>query len=134
MNYLAIIFAAVINMGIGALWYSPVLFAKPWMKAVGFDQKDMDDSMKKGMQKKYGMMMVASLVLAIVLSWFIHALHVTDLVGGIKIGLMAWLGFTTTSQFANWVFSRKPKEAYIIDTGYQLVAYSIMGALLALWQ
>ena len=52
MNYLAIIIAGILNMAIGAAWYSPMLFAKPWMKAMGFDQKAMDASMKKEMQKK----------------------------------------------------------------------------------
>jgi hypothetical protein len=31
MNYLAVLVTAIVNMVIGALWYSPFLFAKPWM-------------------------------------------------------------------------------------------------------
>ncbi len=33
VNLLAVLIAAVINMAIGALWYSPALFAKAWLVA-----------------------------------------------------------------------------------------------------
>jgi hypothetical protein len=31
MNWLAIIVATVVNIGLGVLWFSPTLFQKPWM-------------------------------------------------------------------------------------------------------
>ena len=46
INYLAVFVAAIINMIIGSFWYSPLLFAKPWMRALNLDQKKMQD-MKK---------------------------------------------------------------------------------------
>ena len=33
INYIAVVVAIVINMALGAAWYSPLLFAKPWMAA-----------------------------------------------------------------------------------------------------
>ena len=33
VNYIAILVAAVVSFFIGALWYSPLLFAKRWIKA-----------------------------------------------------------------------------------------------------
>ena len=35
VNFLAIAVAAVISTGLGALWYSPLLFGPAWMKALG---------------------------------------------------------------------------------------------------
>lgn len=35
VNYLAVIVGALVYFGIGALWYSPALFATPWMAASG---------------------------------------------------------------------------------------------------
>ncbi len=32
VNLLALLAATLANMGLGFLWYSPVMFAKPWMK------------------------------------------------------------------------------------------------------
>ena len=31
LNYLAVLVAGIVIFMIGGLWYSPVLFAKPWM-------------------------------------------------------------------------------------------------------
>jgi len=36
-------------------------------------------------------------------------------------------------QFSNNRFNRKPFQLYLIDTGYQLVCYLAMGAILAAW-
>jgi hypothetical protein len=48
LNFLAILVAAVAAFVLGALWYSPVLFAKQWMKAHGYTP-DKLEAMKKGM-------------------------------------------------------------------------------------
>ena len=34
-NHLAIFVSAILQWLLGAIWYSPVLFAKPWMAMVG---------------------------------------------------------------------------------------------------
>jgi hypothetical protein len=40
VNLLSVLGAAVATMVIGFLWYSPLLFAKPWMVAMGYDPED----------------------------------------------------------------------------------------------
>jgi hypothetical protein len=135
MNYLAIIIAAIVNVVIGSFWYS-VLFAKPWTKAMGINKEDMAKNAKKMGPGMYVAPLLAAFITGLVLSWFIHALNVTTVTGGLGIGFLGWLGFTTTAQILNsWVFSGgKPKELYFINTGYQLVGYSLMGAILAVWR
>ncbi|MGH2613139.1 MAG: DUF1761 domain-containing protein [Rhabdochlamydiaceae bacterium] len=135
MNYLAIIIAAIVNVVLGSLWYSPVLFAKPWAKGMGMTKEQIG----KGMKMNAGMFfppLIAALVSAFVLAWFLESLHVTTLMGGIKIGFLGWLGFTTTAQVLNsWIFSNgRPKEVYFINTAYHLVTFCIMGAILAVWR
>ena len=80
--------------------------------------------------------LLSGFVASYVFSWFIYALDVTTWVGGIQVGFLGWLGFTTTIQVLNsWVFSGgKPKVLYFINTGYPFVAYCFMGAILAVWQ
>ena len=66
---------------------------------------------------------IVAAIINVILSWFISVLNVTTLMRGLKIGFLGWLGFTTTAQILNsWVFSGdKPKELYLINTGYHLV-------------
>jgi Protein of unknown function (DUF1761) len=40
VNLWAVLGSAVATMVIGFLWYSPFLFAKPWMLAMGYDPAD----------------------------------------------------------------------------------------------
>lgn len=50
INYLAVGIAAVAAFGLGALWYSPVLFGKRWQHNLGFT----DESLQQGnMGKTY---------------------------------------------------------------------------------
>jgi hypothetical protein len=53
---------------------------------------------------------------------------------GMKVALAVWLGFVTTVQLTNSLFSRQPARLYAINTGYQLVCYVVMGAILAVWR
>ena len=135
MNYLAIIVAAVVNVVLGSLWYSPVLFSKQWAKAVGMKKEDMEKGYKMS-PSMYFPPLIAAFVTSFVLAWFINALNITSLGKGIQIGFLAWLGFTTTAQVLNsWVFSNgRPKELYLINTGFHLVSFCIMGAILAVWR
>jgi len=51
-----------------------------------------------------------------------------------KIGLAVWLGFVTTVQLTNALFGKQPAKLYAINTGYQLVCYRVMGAILGAWR
>ena len=53
INYLAVLVSAIIGMIIGALWYSPLLFGKLWMKLSGMTEKQLNEAKKKGMGKMY---------------------------------------------------------------------------------
>jgi hypothetical protein len=50
------------------------------------------------------------------------------------MGLAVWLGFVTTVQLTNALFMRQPAKLYAINTGYQLVGYVVMGAIMAAWR
>ena len=38
-NLLAIVTAALVTFAVGGLWYSPILFAKPWMRECGLTEE-----------------------------------------------------------------------------------------------
>jgi hypothetical protein len=40
----------------------------------------------------------------------------------------------TTVQFTNSLFSHQRNKLYLINTGYQLVCYVAMGAILGAWR
>ncbi len=135
INPWAVLVAAVATMVIGFLWYSPILFARPWMRLMGYDPDDKAKlaEMQKGAGKLYGITFVATLVSAVVLAKIIDLTSVITLLYGMKVGFAMWLGFVATVQLTGTLFSKQPTKLFLINTGYQLVCYLTMGAILAKW-
>jgi len=135
INFLAVFVAAIASMILGFLWYSPILFAGPWMRLMGVDCNDKAKmaEMQKGAGKLYGMSFIASLVSAIVLAKIIDITSVNTILYGMKVGFGVWLGFVATVQLTGALFSKQPFKLFLINTGYQLVCYLAMGAILAKW-
>ena len=129
VNYIAIAVAAVSNMIIGFLWYSPLLFGKPWMKLSGFTEKSMEEA-KKGMGKMYALSFVIALVMAYVLAFFVSMTNVMTITDGITLAFWTWLGFVATVKMADMLYGKKPLQLYLIESGYYLVALVVMAIIL----
>lgn len=123
-------------MLIGFVWYSRALFGPAWAKGRGIDMHDPNQSqeLRKGMGGVYAASFVAALVSAFALAALVVRIHVGGVFGGLKLGLLVWLGFTMTVQLTAALYSHKNKTLFLIDTGYQLVCYLVMGAILGGWQ
>jgi hypothetical protein len=132
VNLLAVIVAAVVAFAIGALWYSPVLFAKPWMAAQGFTTESMA-AMRGTMARSYGISFICMVVMAAVMSVLLRRMGVVGAMHGARFGAFAWLGFAATIGLTANVYGNKPSALYLIDAGYQLVYMAVMGAILAVW-
>ena len=136
LNWVAVLVAAISTMVVGFLWYSPLLFAKPWMREMGYDPNDKakTEEMKKSAGSAYGGSFVASLVSAFTLALILHGLGREDLHFGIMASFHIWLGFVATVQFTGALFAKQSMKLFAINTGYQLVCYLVMGAILTEWK
>jgi hypothetical protein len=136
VNLWAVLVCAAATMVVGFLWYSPALFANPWMRLMGYDPNDKARiaEMQKSAGPSYGMSFIASILSSLVLAKIIMIANVTTSLYGMKIALAVWLGFVTTVQLTNSLFMKQPAKLYMINTGYQLVCYLASGAILGAWQ
>jgi hypothetical protein len=128
LNWVAIIVAAIIPMVLGALWYSPILFADPWMRAVGRTREELGDA-----SLGYLLSAIAALVSAYVLARIVKWAEVDDLWNGALLGVFVWAGFVATVLAVTTFFAGRPRTLWLINAGYQLVALVLMGALLGAW-
>lgn len=121
---IAIIIAAISQFVLGALWYSPLLFGKVWMKIMGADSLSPEDL--KSMQKSMAPFYLLQLVLSVLFSW---QLWRTLLSFGTESlyahAFMLWLGFILPIQVGSVIWGKTEKKFWVkqilIMTSYQLV-------------
>ena len=136
LNPLAIFVAGLSTMVVGFLWYSPLLFAKPWMREMGYDPNDKTkaEEMRKSAGPAYLASLLAGFVSAFILALFLHEMHVQSLELAVLVGFHVWLGFVATVQFTGALFAKQSMKLFGINTGYQLVSYLVMSAILGAWR
>jgi Protein of unknown function (DUF1761) len=136
VNVWAVLVSALATMVVGFVWYSPLLFARRWTILMGYDPDDKAKlaEMQKSAGPSYMLSLVASVLSAAALGKIIAIATIHTPLYGIKMGLAVWLGFVTTVQLTNALFMRQPARLYAINTGYQLVCYVVMGAIMAAWR
>ena len=132
VNPLAVLVGAVIFMVLGALWYSPMLFANRWMAALGRDPAEM--MAQGGMVQAYGLTFVGALISVLALAQVVMWSGASSITDGVVMGLVVAIGFVATASLGGVIFERRPKDVYLINLGYNLVAMMIVGALLAVWR
>ena len=139
LNMWAVLGGGVLAMIIGALWYSPLLFAKSWMSAVGLTEEHMKEVQKKGMGKTYFASFVANVLLSYVLADAVGLVamamgQASTFRLGAQVGIWIWLGFIATS-FLNPVFwERRPWKYYWINSLHYLVMLVLLGGMLGAWR
>src|SRR2546426_8436636 len=68
INILAVLVAAVLTFVLGAVWYSPVLFAKQWMAAQGYTPEKLEEMKRRGVTRAYAVSVLCYLVTAYVMA------------------------------------------------------------------
>lgn len=133
IHWWAVIVAVLINMVLGALWYSPVLFGKKWMKLVGLSETDAPE-MKKMAPKAYLGSALGSIVLALVLSFFVDWYGALIWTQGVFVAFLAWVGFVVPTSLNTILYENRSKGVFYINMGYYLVSFILMGIVLAVWR
>ena len=133
IHWLPVIGSAVAVFAIGALWYSPALFGKAWVKAHGHTPEKIE-AMRASMGRAYGVSFVCYVVMAIAMAILIKRMDVFYVRGGVKLGALVGVGFAATIGLTANMFSEKPLATWLIDAGYQIVYLMVMGAILVAWR
>jgi hypothetical protein len=128
VNWLAVIAAALSMFVLGAVWYSPLLFVKPWAKAAGLE---IDYANRGNFPLILGISFVLTLIMAANLAFFVNGL---DLGTTIFYSVAAGLGWAALSLWVISLFERRPFAYVLINGGYLTVGFAIMGLILGLWR
>lgn len=125
LNWVAIFFAAIANIFITAIWYSPPVCGKVWLRALNIKQQS-NGQLAKGSF----LIVIGAFVMATVLALLIEAFRAFTPYEGIKIAVLAWVGFIASTNIYAVTFAKKPFNLFVISAGCDLVSLVIMGAII----
>jgi hypothetical protein len=134
INYPAVVVSALAYWALGALWYSPLLFARPFVALMRWTPEQLAAAEAQGAGAQIVVALVTSLLLAYVLAHFVKFTGAETVKSGALTGFWLWLGFVATSNLETVLFESRPVGLYLINNGYHLVGLLGMGALLAVWR
>ena len=127
VNLIAVLLCAVSSLVLGGIWYSPMLFAKPWQRAAGLS----DGAAKSGnMAMIFGLTFLLSLTAAFVFAMFLGRNF--GLGPAIGAGASAGLCWVAASLGISYLFERRPLNLWQINGGYHTLQFTLFGVILGL--
>ncbi len=126
LNWLAILFAAISTFLIGGIWYA--IFKNAWMSANNFSEADLNN---RNMPKVFLLSFLFSLIMSINLALFIGK---EDLIFGTIAGFMTGFGWIAFAIGIIALFENKSMKYVLINGGYMIVAFTVMGLILGAWK
>ncbi len=128
LNYWAVLAAALASFLLGGLWYSPLLFYNPWRRVAAVSEEQLRQG---NMARIFGVSLLFQLIAALVLAMFIGV--ELDAAIGALVGSMVGLAWVATAFGVVYLFERRPMTLLLINGGYNVVTYTLMGAILGAW-
>jgi len=130
MGFLSVIIAAIAAFAVGAGYY--MALAKPWMAAADIEV----DENGKQVNESPVPYMVSFVMILLVAGMMRHTFALSDIdtVGkGIVSGLGIGAFFIAPWIFINTGYSNRPWKLAIIDSGYAILAATVIGLVLTLF-
>lgn len=118
ISILAIIIAWVVNVVVGAFWYSPVGLGKQWSRLTGVD---MMKTPKAEANRAIILVAIGGLIQAAVLALIINTLAPSSATEAITSAVVVWLGFTAVTTVGNTLYQRQSLGLWWINASFYLV-------------
>jgi len=130
INHWAVLVCAIANLALGALWYSPLLFYKAWMK----ENKFTDDDIKKvNPAMTYSITLLISVIISYNLAFFLGD-DKTDMAWGTTAGFLAGFGFSALIFSVVALFEQRSWKYILINGGYITIYFTLIGFILGTWR
>jgi Protein of unknown function (DUF1761) len=130
INYWAVLVAWLVNVVIGAFWYSPAGFGAQWSKYTGVDMMKIPQNEAT---KIIIFVAVSGLVQAMTLATVVAGLGAATAIEGLQVGLLLWFGMVTATTVGNTLYQGLGWRFLALNSSYFLVVMQINAVILAVW-
>ena len=130
INVWAIGAAVLAAWVIAGLWYSPLLFIRPWAEMSGVDGA----TFAAGLPRAIAVDLASFALMALVLGQVLHAWGASTIVSAVLCTFLLWLGFVAVALLHSVTYEHRPLRYYAINAGYRLVSMTAMGVVLMTWR
>jgi len=130
INHLAVFVCAVMSLVIGALWWSPLLFAKAWQRENGISDEQLA---KVNPLRNFGLAFLLAWVVSYNLAFFLGDSG-TTWKWGIAAGLLAGVGWVAAMFVVIAIFEMRSWKYMAINCGYIVVYFAVIGFILGIWR
>jgi hypothetical protein len=128
INVWAVLAAGVSSLILGAVWYSPVLFTRAWMREAGVTE---EQAKAANPAKTLGLTFVLALLGAVVFALFLGPNPAPAF--GASAGAAAGLFWVAGSFGINYLFEQRSLKLFLINGGYHTLQYTLIGLILGVW-
>ena len=125
LSVVGIVVSTFAGMSLGALWYSPLLFGKQWMKCIGKSP----ETLGKQTIPILGSI-VANLATAVGLTIIFKLVGISGLASGITVGLALGVLIVFPALLSDNLFCGWGVRLLLIQSGYRLSSILMMSIIL----
>lgn len=129
INLLSVLIAALSSVVLMYVWYHPKVFGSAWARMSGITP-EMAEKGKRRMPLMMVLALIASIIVAYVMTYFSIAWGVFDWIGAIELGFWCWAGFTAPTMIGMVLWEQKSFKVYLINASYWLVSFVVMALIL----
>ena len=127
INFIAVLVSAIASFMLGAVWYSPVLFMQRWCQETGVDPAGSIDNPARVYGNTFVLTLISALALALLLG------PAPELTTAILSSVVVGVGMIATSMGINYQFALRSLIHWLIDSGFHVARFLVIGLILGLW-
>jgi len=129
INHIAVLICAVMSLVIGAVWWSPILFAKPWQREVGLSDEQLKEM---NPAKTFGITFFLAYLASYNLAFFLGD-SATTWKWGIAAGVLAAVWAVAMYVIIS-LFEQRSFKLMLINSGYIVVYFAVIGFIIGVWR
>jgi hypothetical protein len=125
-NFSAILVCIVVNTFTAILWYSPLVFGKPWSKITGQSIEGAPEP------KKLIPAVICTIIFVFTLAFLIDEFKIQYVSQAIVFAFIIGIGITATATLPMNMYNGNKIRLFLIDTGYSVCITIICSIILVL--